>query len=148
MRERAEKVLKTEAVAWGGWSAGPRRGGSRYFVLKREPPKQQPFLVVLTDLDDVSSAAVLVDPNTTDETGATTIDWFVPSPDGLLVAVSLSSHGTEEGTLHIFDVESKEPVDIPIPASTGARWGVARVGERRFWVLVHPRTRARRETGR
>ncbi|MHB1773099.1 MAG: prolyl oligopeptidase family serine peptidase, partial [Acidimicrobiales bacterium] len=111
--------------------AGPQDldgAGSRYFVLKREPPKQQPFLVVLTDLDDVSGAVVLVDPNTTDETGATTIDWFVPSPDGLLVAVSLSSHGTEEGTLHIFDVESKEPVDIPIPrVNGGTMGGVARV---------------------
>ncbi|MHB8245148.1 MAG: prolyl oligopeptidase family serine peptidase [Acidimicrobiales bacterium] len=123
VRERVEEVLKTESVAWGGWSAGPRRGGSRYFVLEREPPKQQPFLVVLTDLGDVSGAMVLVDPNTTDETGATTIDWFVPSPDGLLVAVSLSSHGTEEGTLHIFDVESREPADIRIPRVNGGTTG-------------------------
>lgn len=115
VRKRIEEVVKAESVAWGGWSSGPRRGGSRYYVLKREPPNQQPFLVALPDLGDISDAVVLVDPNTIDESGETTIDWFAPSPDGRLVAVSLSSHGTEEGTLHLFDAESGEMADIRIP---------------------------------
>lgn len=123
VRERVEEVLTADSVAWGDWSDGPRRSGSTYVVLKREPPKQQPFLVKLTDLDDVSDAVVLVDPNTIDETGATTIDWFVPSPDGQLVAVSLSSQGTEEGTLCIFDVESGQPVDIRIPRVNAGTMG-------------------------
>ena len=32
------------------------------------------------------------------------IDFFVPSRDGKLVAVSLSEGGSEEGTLHIYEV--------------------------------------------
>ena len=39
-----------------------RHAGSAYFALKHQPPKQQPFLVVLSDLDDLSDERVLVDP--------------------------------------------------------------------------------------
>jgi prolyl oligopeptidase len=119
-RRRVAEIVRAESVTWGRVSyderfEGPRRAGVGYLVLKREPPRQQPFLVALAGLDDVSGARVVVDPNTMDETGSTTIDWFVPSPDGRLVAVSISSHGTEEGTLHLFDIESRAPVDATIP---------------------------------
>ncbi len=123
VRARVEEVVKAASVAWGSWTGGPLRGGSTYFVLEREPPKQQPFLVLLADLEDLSGATVVVDPNTIDETGATTIDWFVPSPDGRLVAVSLSSHGTEEGTLHVLDAESRAPVDVLVPRVNGGTAG-------------------------
>jgi prolyl oligopeptidase len=120
VRRRVEELVRAESVTWGRGSygetyEGPQRAGSAYLVLKREPSKQQPFLVALADLDDVSGARVVVDPNAIDETGATTIDWFVPSPDGRLVAVSLSSHGTEEGTLHLFDGGTGEPAGVTIP---------------------------------
>ncbi len=119
VRRRAEEIARAASVGWGrdsyGTFEGPRRAGAAYVVLKREPPKQQPVLVALDDLDDVSGARIVVDPNSLDETGATTIDWFVPSPDGQLVAVSLSSHGTELGTLHLFRIASSESVDVSIP---------------------------------
>jgi prolyl oligopeptidase len=115
VRARVGEIVKAESVGWGGRFGGPLKGGAKYFVLKREPPKQQPFLVALPDLEVVSGAAVVLDPNTIDESGATTIDWFVPSPDGRLVAVSLSSQGTEAGTLDLFDVESGRTADVAIP---------------------------------
>ena len=46
----------------------------------------------------------LVDPNVIDPTGHTAFDWFVPSPDGDKLAVSLSEGGSESGTLHVYDV--------------------------------------------
>ena len=141
VRARVAEVVKAESVSWGGWVSGPRLGGSTYFVLKREPPKQQRFLVALTDLDDAASAVTIVDPNTIDETGATTIDWFAPSPDGRLVAVSLSSHGTEEGTLHLIDVESGELVDVAIPRVNGGTMGgsLAWAGDSSaFWYTRGP----------
>ena len=101
--------------------------------------------MALDDLDDVSGARTVVDPNTLDETGAMTIDWFVPSPDGQLVAVSLSSQGTELGTLHLFRIASAEPVDVSIPRVNGGTAGGSLA-----WaadssrVLVHPRARAGR----
>jgi prolyl oligopeptidase len=60
---------------------------------------------------DPAKARTVLDPNVLDTTGGTAIDWFVPSPDGKLVAVSLSQGGSEDGTLHVFD------------AGTGARTG-------------------------
>jgi prolyl oligopeptidase len=61
---------------------------------------------VLNSPDDPSSEKAVCDPNTLDTTGGTSIDWFVPSPDGKTVAVSLSKHGTEDGDLCFFDVET------------------------------------------
>jgi prolyl oligopeptidase len=146
VRRRAEELTKAESVAWGRGSygtgfEGPQRAGAAYFLLKREPPKQQPFLVALTDLDDASDARVVVDPNSIDETGATTIDWFVPSPDGRLVAVSLSSHGTEDGTLHLFSTATGELVDVRIPRVHGGTAGgsLAWAGDSTgFWYTRGP----------
>jgi prolyl oligopeptidase len=71
--------------------------------------------VALDDLEDTASERVVVDPNLIDPTGETNIDWFVPSPNGERVAVSLSEHGTEDGTLHVYDVATGEAVGEPIP---------------------------------
>jgi prolyl oligopeptidase len=124
IRRRVEEIAKADSVSWGGRTyfseyAGPVRAGDAYLVLKREPPMQQPFIVALTDLDDVSNARVVVDPNVIDDSGVTTVDWFVPAPDGSLVAVSLSSHGSEQGTLHLFEIETGEQVDVEIPRVHG-----------------------------
>jgi prolyl oligopeptidase len=70
------------------------------FVMKFQPPKQQPLLVTLTSADDLKSEKVVLDPNVLDAKGTTAIDWLVPSLDGKYVAVSLSKGGSEDGTLH------------------------------------------------
>ena len=74
------------------------------FAMKFQPPKQQPMLVTLASADDLKSEKVLLDPNTMDAKGTTTIDWFVPSLEGKTVAVSISQGGSEDGTLHFYDV--------------------------------------------
>jgi prolyl oligopeptidase len=111
LRARVEMLLNAERTSYQSL----RSGGSTYFVLKEQPPRQQPFLVTLTDLDDPGTERIIVDPDALDPSGETAIDWFVPSPDGGRVAVSLSEHGTEDGTLHVFDVDSGKTVDEPIP---------------------------------
>ena len=137
IRKRVEEVLKVESTTY----APPTRGGSTYFALKTQPPLQQPLLVALPALDDLAGARVLVDPNALDESGATTIDWYVPSPNGALVAVSLSSHGTEDGTLHVYDATTGELADAVIPhvnsgtASGSLAW---RHDAQGFWYTRHP----------
>ena len=74
------------------------------FAMKFQPPKQQPMLVKLISANDLKSEKVLVDPNQLDSKGTTTIDWFEPSLNGTKVAVSLSKGGSEDGTLHFYDV--------------------------------------------
>src|SRR5262249_56861587 len=86
--------------------------GSKVFALRRQPPKQQPFLVVMPGPDRPGDARVLLDPNTLDAKGTTAIDWFVPSPDGRLVAVSLSKGGSESGDVHLFDAQTGKPADV------------------------------------
>ena len=73
------------------------------FAMKFQPPKQQPMLVTLASADDLKSEKIVLDPNVLDTKGATTIDWFVPSLDAKCVAVSLSTGGSEDGTLHFYE---------------------------------------------
>jgi prolyl oligopeptidase len=74
------------------------------FAMKFQPPKQQPMLVTLSSPDDLKSEKVLLDPNAMDAKGTTAIDWFVPSLDGKMVAVSISQGGSEDGSLHFYEV--------------------------------------------
>jgi prolyl oligopeptidase len=137
VRRRAEEILKAESVTYDDL----RRAGSAYFALKDQPPKQQPFLVVLNSLDDLSDERVLVDPNEIDDSGSTTIDWYQPSPDGSLVAVSLSSRGTEDGTVHVDRTASGELVGVTVPRVNGGTAGgsLAWAGDSSgFWYTRYP----------
>ncbi len=104
LEQRVREILSAKTVRW----RSPTQVGDMLFVMKSEPPKQQPFLVVASGPDAVNQARVVVDPNRIDPEGHTAIDWYRPSPDGTLVAVSLSKAGTEAGDLHVFDVATGE----------------------------------------
>src|SRR5881296_606913 len=80
------------------------------FAMKFQPPKQQPLLVTLASADNLKSEKVVLDPNTMDTQGKTTIDWFVPSLDGKRVAISLSKGGSEDGTLHFYETATGKPL--------------------------------------
>ncbi|MBO0729812.1 MAG: S9 family peptidase [Acidimicrobiaceae bacterium] len=107
---RVRQLLETGSTAYR-WLG---RGGTVYFAMKRQPPRQQPFLVALSDLVDTGTERVVVDPNAIDPSGETAIDFCVPSPDGAQVALSLSEHGSEDGTIFVYNVASGEVVDTPI----------------------------------
>ncbi|MBV9331472.1 MAG: S9 family peptidase [Alphaproteobacteria bacterium] len=115
--------------------------GSRVFALYNDPAKQQPMLVTLNADADPKSRAVLLDPNTLDASGHTEIDWFVPSGDGTKIAVSLSQNGSEDGTLHVYDVASVKEIDKPIPR---VQYGTAggslawTADGRAFWYTRYP----------
>ena len=111
LRARVEQLLKADRTTYRQLLAG----GSTVFALKMQTPRQQPFLVALTDLDDPASERVVVDPNAIDPSGETSIDFFVPSPDGTRVAVSLSEHGDEDGSLYVFDAGRGTAAGEPIP---------------------------------
>ena len=98
---RVAEVLKAPRTSYRDL----RVAGGRWFVLVDQPPKQQPFLTVQSG-SDPHDAKPLLDPNALDPSGKTTIDWFVPTLDGMRVAVSLSQAGTESGDVHVVDVEN------------------------------------------
>ena len=117
VRQRMAEVLMAEPVRYDS----PRHAGSAYFALKHQSPKQQRFLVLLNDLDDLSDERVLVDPGDIGASGSTTIGWHQPSPDGSLVAVSLSTHDTQDGTVHVYQATSGEITGAPV--ALGATFG-------------------------
>jgi prolyl oligopeptidase len=119
IRERLTQIMTARTVSYG--QLAHRQG--RLFAIKREPPKQQPFLIVLPSADSAAEARVLVDPNKIDSKGTTAIDWYVPSPDGKLVAVSLSRGGSEAGDVHLFDTATGARVHEVIPHVNGGTAG-------------------------
>jgi prolyl oligopeptidase len=111
------------------------------FALYTQPPKQQPMVAVLTLQLDASKPHIVVDPNALNPQGTTAIDWFVPSPDGKPVAVSLSENGSEDGTLHVFDVSSGAELPDKIPRvqyPTGGGSLAWRADASGFWYTRYP----------
>ena len=111
IRARVTEIMAAKTIGYGDLAARP----GAVFAIKRQPPKQQPFLIVIPSLDQPDSARVLVDPNDMDAAGSTSIDWYIPSPDGKVVAVSLSHSGTESGDIHFFETATGKPVHEVIP---------------------------------
>jgi prolyl oligopeptidase len=89
--------------------------GETVFALRNKPPAQQPVLVRFKSLQPPALWKVVFDPNAWNTNGTTAMDWFVPSPDGRVVAVSLSEKGSEDGTLHFFETATGRHLPDQIP---------------------------------
>ncbi|VWX52852.1 prolyl oligopeptidase family protein [Novosphingobium sp. 9U] len=131
------RMFKDRSPAFGGL----HHAGSRTFAYYSDPALQQGMLVTLNGAADPATRKPLVDPNTMDPSGHTAIDWFVPSPDGSKVAVSISQNGSEDGTLHIYDAVTGKEVEAPIdrvqfPTAGGS---LAWTGDgKAFWYTRYP----------
>ncbi len=138
IREQVRAIVLARSPMWYGLK---ERGG-HWFAMKSDPARQQPVLVHMKSPDDPAGERVLLDPQVLDPTGKTNVDWFVPSPDGRRLAVSLSKGGTESGDLHVYDVSMMEPVEAPIPRVHGGTAGGSlawtKDGEG-FWYTRYPR---------
>ncbi len=86
-----------------------------FFAMKRQPPHNQPYLVVMKSAGDVKSERVLVDPNRIDPKGTTAIDFYVPSLDGRYVAVAMSKDGSESGPAVVYDVRTGKRLPDLVP---------------------------------
>lgn len=119
IRDRVAEIMTAKTVSYYGLT---HRDGL-LLAMKYEPPKNRAFLIALRSANDPDSARVLVDPNEIDSKGLTAIDWYVPSPDGRLVAVSLSKAGTESGDVYIYETDTAEKVYEMIPRVNGGTAG-------------------------
>jgi len=117
--KRVGEIFRAKSIRYFGLQH--RRG--KLFAEKYEPPKQQPFLVVMPSAEAADKQRVLVDPNVIDSTGKTSIDWYVASFDGKLVAVSLSKGGTETGDVHVFETATGKQVHEVVPRVNGGTAG-------------------------
>jgi prolyl oligopeptidase len=115
--------------------------GDKVFARYSRPPKQQSMIALLPREADPANVRVIVDPNALNPKGTTAIDWFVPSPNGKQVAVSLSDNGSEDGSVHVFDVASRAQVGeviarVQYPTAGGSlAW---RADSRGFWYTRYP----------
>ncbi len=85
---------------------------------------------------------MIVDPNVRNPKGTTAIDFYVPSPDGRLVAVSMSEGGTESGDVHVFETDTgRERPDQVQRVNGGTAGGSVAwsAGDRGFYYTRYPR---------
>jgi prolyl oligopeptidase len=135
------RLLQWSQATSADYTSVAYRGGM-LFALKSQPPKEQPFLVWFTDANDLHSERIVLDPNGVGKAGGTAIDFFEPSRDGRLVAVSMSEGGSEEGTLTVYETKTggKLPDVVPrvtYPTAGGSvAWNSTGTG---FYYTHYPR---------
>src|SRR5439155_5131091 len=89
--------------------------GDRFFVLRRVPDQEHAVLAVLGPADDpLRGGRVLIDPSALSDDDTVTLDGWLPTPDGRLLAYLLSDAGDEESSLRVMAVDTGEAVDGPI----------------------------------
>jgi len=135
LRREIRAIVTAPIVRYGR----PVEAGGKWFVSRKQPTKEQGELVVMDDLDRTGEARLVVDPTAGGDIHRT-IDWFEPSPDGSRVAVSMSTGGSEAGTLHVFDLEGREQ-DAPIPnvqRGTGGGDVAWRPDGKALWYTRYP----------
>jgi prolyl oligopeptidase len=87
----------------------PVKRGNRYFYLRNDGLQNQSVLYVTDQLD--GKPRVLLDPNKLSQDATVALGEFVPSPDGKLLAYSLSDGGTDWRSWHFRDVATGR--DLP-----------------------------------
>ena len=116
---RVESVMSADTVSY---YSGQRLGDKAWF-MKYAPPKQQPFLIEIDADGNQASERVIFDPQTADESGSTSVEWFHVSPNGKLVAIALTVAGAEVADLQILDLLTGKQVDKVVPRVNGPTAG-------------------------
>jgi prolyl oligopeptidase len=141
MRKPIFKRLMTQLSASSSSYYDLQVSAGQVFALFQQPGKQQTMIALLGQGANPATARVVVDPNKINPKGSTAIDWYVPSPDGKLLAVSMSENGSEDGSVHIFDVATGKAVNEVIPrvqyatAGGSLAWYADGSG---FWYTRYP----------
>lgn len=134
---RVKRLVGASSPSWQDL----RLAGGAVFALVTAPPAQQPMIAILGPAGTARTQRIVVDPNRIDPSGQTAIDWFEPSPDGRLVAVSLSRNGSEDGTVHVFNATNGHETGDLVPraqfptAGGSLAWAP---DSRGFWVTRYP----------
>ncbi|HUQ06588.1 MAG TPA: alpha/beta fold hydrolase [Kofleriaceae bacterium] len=114
--EEIRAYIAAPITRYGGFTPA----GGKLFASRKLPDKEQRELVVMDAPEQAAEAKLVLDPAAGgDKTRY--FDWFEPSPDGKLVALSISTGGSEAGSLYIVDLDGKtvEPVIDGVQRGTG-----------------------------
>lgn len=119
LRPQVEKILKGASVRYFALAERP----NGLFAAKADPARQQPAIVLLPSPDSLAGERLVLDVDRLDAGGHVSFDWFVPSPDGKLLAVSLSHGGSESGDVHLFDTATGKATGEVVPRVNGGTAG-------------------------
>ena len=100
----------------------PFKRGDFYFYSHNNGLQNQSVLYVTNSLE--SEARVLLDPNQWSQEGTKALSSYAPSPNGKLMAYSISSAGSDWREWHVLNVETGEKLDDHIQWSkfSSASW--------------------------
>jgi prolyl oligopeptidase len=119
-----EKILQYDSATSDRVAQVTRLPGELYFLERRSATENQFKLYMRQGLKGTDK--LLVDPEALEKkTGQPhAINWFTPSPDGSLVAVGLSSQGSEAAVLNLVNTRTGKAVGSPIPRADfgGVDW--------------------------
>lgn len=119
IRARVKEIADSASISYRSLAWRP----GRLFAVKQQPPLNQPLIVMMPSADEPASEKIVLDLNALDTAGGTSLDWYVPSPDGRLVGASLSHGGSESGDVHIFEADTGKPLADVIPRVNGGTAG-------------------------
>lgn len=102
--------------------SAPFKRGGKYFTYKNNGLQNQSILFVMNSLAD--SGKVLLDPNTLSENGTVSLDGMDVSPDGKLLAYSISRGGSDWNEIYFKNIETGEmlPDQILWVKFSGLSW--------------------------
>ena len=118
-----EEIKKRLAELWNyPSSSAPSKHGSRYFFNKNSGLQNQAVLYFRDRLD--AEPRTLIDPNTFSTDGTLAMDWTSISDDGTMIAYGVSASGSEDATLHVMNVNTREvlPLEITRCKYTSVAW--------------------------
>jgi prolyl oligopeptidase len=130
LEARLREVLSAQTVAY----SSPAYVKGQLFAMKLEPPRPQRMLVAVplgtsqrggkvAALDNLDNERIVIDPAALDDSGKTSIDWYRVSPDGRLVAASISAGGSETGDVQVFETATGKRVHEVVPGVNGGTAG-------------------------
>ncbi|QIB74626.1 S9 family peptidase [Halogeometricum borinquense] len=91
-----------------------------YFQRVRDADADHPVLTFRPGLNE--DRRVLVDPNEMSDDGSVSVDWYVPNPDGSLVAYGVAEGGDEQYDVRVLETESGETVEELIDVGRTGPW--------------------------
>lgn len=115
-RERLKQLYKYERFGL------PMKEGGRYFYMRNDGTQDQAVLFVADQ--PTASGRVLLDPNTLRADATVSLAGYKPSPDGKLLAYSLSDAGSDWNSWYVRDVVTGKdlPDHLIHTKFTGASW--------------------------
>lgn len=118
------KITEYDSAASERVAQVTRVPGDLYFIKRRAASDNQFKLYLRRGLKGADT--LLVDPEALEKkTGKPhAINWYVPSPDGSLLAYGLSAQGSEAAVLHILNTKTRQAVGRPIVRADfgGVEW--------------------------